>query len=224
MTKYTRKSRFSSVLTKSFAVWSFFRSILSNWNIMRDTRKTGHRPWLSKWRRGPQRQPVLSACSRKSEKLLLQVSCRSVQRGWLASPHGPFCAYHGVRSTTGKWRIANRLKKRSWRRWEIMSVKCADLHGSFSIRLARIWLFRKFADVGKTLSSWRRANVLRKPNCFSDLICSIAYYFGKQQLAKGLLLPPTILVSHRHYCYVWIPTVGDQLPQPYESQLVTAKL
>ena len=45
------------------------------------------------------------------------------------------------------------------------------LYLQFSVNLR---FLRKFADVGKTLSSWRRADVLRKPNCFFDQICSIA--------------------------------------------------
>jgi hypothetical protein len=41
--------------------------------------------------------------------------------------------------------------------------------------LSEFLVLPQFADVGKTLSSWSRADVLRKPNCFFDRICSIAY-------------------------------------------------
>jgi hypothetical protein len=37
-----------------------------------------------------------------------------------------------------------------------------------------IWILRKFADSGKKHFRWKRADVLRKPNSFFDLLSSVA--------------------------------------------------
>ena len=36
--------------------------------------------------------------------------------------------------------------------------------------LANLWILRKFADSGKKHFRWKRADVLRKPNDFFDLL------------------------------------------------------
>jgi len=38
------------------------------------------------------------------------------------------------------------------------------------VKLAMIWILRKFADSGKKHFRWKRADVLRKPNSFFDLL------------------------------------------------------
>jgi hypothetical protein len=40
----------------------------------------------------------------------------------------------------------------------------------YESEVANLWILRKFADSGKKHFRWKRADVLRKPNSFFDLL------------------------------------------------------